>query len=88
MFYIFFYTPLYINSRIILKSARISEEDADDFKKNVLLPLRVAKIMPYVMIGLGGLFLVIAVIIVLFCRSNTRKIKKNGERMYLKYMFC
>lgn len=61
-----------------MKFAQISEEDADDFKKKVLLPLRVAKVMPYVMIGLGALLIVIAVIVILICRSKARKTNNNG----------
>ncbi|XP_028403821.1 lysosome membrane protein 2-like [Dendronephthya gigantea] len=60
--------------------ARISEEDADDFKKSVLLPLRVAKAMPYVMIGLGALLLIIAVIITLVRRRNRRKMNGVTDR--------
>jgi nitrate reductase gamma subunit len=49
----------------------------------VLLPLQVAKIMPYVMIGLGALLLIITAIIVIIRRSNTRRTKSSasGEGM-------
>ncbi|XP_046852808.1 lysosome membrane protein 2-like [Xenia sp. Carnegie-2017] len=50
--------------------AEISEEDADDFKTNVLLPKLIAEAMPYVMIGLGALLLLIAVVILIVCRSS------------------
>ncbi|CAB4035443.1 lysosome membrane 2-like, partial [Paramuricea clavata] len=77
---------LFIPSFSTDEFAKISEEDADDFKKSVLLPLRVAKVMPYVMIGLGALLLIIAVIIVIVCRSNRRKTTSgaNGECMCIE----
>jgi hypothetical protein len=43
----------------------ISDEDAAKFKKDVLTPVLTASILPYALIGLGGLLLLIVIILVI-----------------------
>lgn len=45
------------------KHARISEEDADDFKRDVRLPLRLSRAAPFVLFGLGAILILIAGVI-------------------------
>lgn len=63
------------------QSAIISEDDADDFKKKVLLPLRVAEVFPFVMIALGGLCLLIILIIAAWhCDRMTKRQTITNEK--------
>lgn len=63
--------PVFFPVFYLDESAEISDEDADDFKKKVLLPLRAIKAVPYVMIGLGALFVLITVVMaILLCKKK------------------
>lgn len=78
--------PVFVPVFFTDESARISEEDADDFKQKVLLPLRAITALPYVMIGLGGLFLLIALIIaIIHCKkTKNAKMAPNGNSVVLE----
>ena len=65
-----------ISTRIFLfQHAQISEEDAEDFENDVLLPLRLSKAAPFVLLGLGAILLFIAGII--SYRRHQRKVSRS-----------
>ncbi|XP_028403811.1 lysosome membrane protein 2-like isoform X2 [Dendronephthya gigantea] len=63
------------------KHAHISEEDADDFKHDVLLPLRFSQAAPFALLGLGSILLLVAGVISF--RRHHRRDGTSDERLPL-----
>ena len=64
-----------------LQSALISEDKAAEFRHQVYLPITLAKVVEYVLIGLGALFILVAFGLLLFTGSKTKRVDMSVNKV-------
>ena len=58
-----------------LQSALISEDKAAQFRHQVYLPITLTKVVEYVLIGLGALFILVALVLLFLTVKKTKRIE-------------